>query len=49
MSPNFAVRCEGDVQLLMLLVQEAKSPNNPAAIPELATGTLCVVCTVWVG
>ena len=49
MGPNFAVRSAGGVQLLMLLVHEAKKPNNPAALPEFATGTLCVLCTVWAG
>jgi len=36
---NFAVRGVGGVQLLMLLVHEAKSPNNQAAMPEFATGS----------
>ena len=49
MGPNFAVKCVGGEQLLMLLVHEAKSPNNPAAMLEFATGTLCVVCTMWAG
>jgi len=49
MGPNFAARGAGGVQLSMMLVLEAKSPNNPAAMPEFATGTLCVVCTVWAG
>jgi hypothetical protein len=39
MGPNFTVRGVGGVQLLMLSVHEAKSPNNPAAMPEFATGT----------
>jgi len=39
MGPNFAVRAVGGVQLLMLSVHEANRPNNPAAMPEFATGT----------
>ena len=39
MGPNFAVRGAGGVQFIILSVHEAKSPKNPAAMPEFATGT----------
>jgi hypothetical protein len=39
MGHNFAARNVRGVQLLMLSVHEDKIPNNPASMPEFATGT----------